>query len=531
MMYTDAEVLGRLLLMQTVINSLPDNSIMKFVLTGLKDLPGIEEVRYVPADGEMPDPQVKSFVLTTGKASHGELLIFISNKAAFEQYEVFLKNFVFMLSVILEERKQRAVIESYKLQLEERINERTKELQREVSERAKAEENLRRIEERLRLALHAANQGLFEIDFSDDKISVIPEYESMLGYKPQTLALTIEKWSALLHPDDREKALGKLESCKNGDKSEFEIEYRMKTDSGDWKWILAIGKVVSFDDGKPLRLSGTHTDISGLKDYQSRLEKYARELSVANSNLSSINQELNQANGQLKELDNLKSEFVSLASHELKTPLTSIVGYAQTLLAEDVKVDSTAQTHYLKVIEKEGLRLSHLISDLLDLSKMESGESALNRSQFDLEELIHDQLSKLNVLHKVNIVTSISLSRPVMVYADRKRIGQLLNCLIENALRHTCAQGTVSFSIHKTRSNCLEVVISDSGRGIPEEDLPKIFDRFYRVRKETAQKSEGSGLGLSIAKEIVSAHHGTIWAESSKTGTDFHFTLPYDKIG
>jgi len=228
----------------------------------------------------------------------------------------------------------------------------------------------------------------------------------------------------------------------------------------------------------------------------------------------------------LKQIDKLKSEFLMIASHELKTPLTSI-NMSISLLKETVppKLDDR-ENELLQVAYEDTQRLKALISDLLDISKIEAGKIELKLEDNLADALVQRTFSSFtNLASDKEIEITADVEPDLTVHCDMAKITWVLSNLLSNALRFTPRHGHISISVKKT-GHYLQFGVEDSGIGIPYEYQNKIFDKFFQVA--SPQNTGGTGLGLSISKEIVRAHGGTIWVESEPgLGSKFFFTLPY----
>lgn len=222
------------------------------------------------------------------------------------------------------------------------------------------------------------------------------------------------------------------------------------------------------------------------------------------------------------ELDQFKTTLLAAVGHELRTPLTAIKGYASTLLQEDVTWSLADQRHFLQIISDEADRLAQLVSNLLDLSRQEAGLLSLNREPVNVQYLVVKTLERLP--HSNGIVTVHIPEHMPLVYVDAARIEVVLHNLIANALAYG------NDEIHITaRSNGTEVIVSvsDNGPGIARDELPHVFERFYRAHHGRQQRSGGTGLGLTICKAFVEAHECDVWIEESAAqGTTISFTLP-----
>ncbi|MBI5213565.1 MAG: HAMP domain-containing protein [Nitrospirae bacterium] len=230
---------------------------------------------------------------------------------------------------------------------------------------------------------------------------------------------------------------------------------------------------------------------------------------------------------ELKRLEDIRKDFVANVSHELRTPISSIKGYAETLL--DGKVDSEDNVkEFLGIIYQDSNRLANLIDDLLDLSKIESGKMKM---EFEPLEILPIVNRCVNVLEKSAKDKSLPIKLDIppdlpKVLGDHKRLSQVFLNLLDNAIKYTPEGGSITASI-VSKEKVVQVDISDTGIGIPEKDLPRIFERFYRVDKARSRELGGTGLGLSIVKHIVQAHNGQVWVQSTLgQGSTFSFTIP-----
>ncbi|HOJ87485.1 MAG TPA: ATP-binding protein [Pseudothermotoga sp.] len=233
------------------------------------------------------------------------------------------------------------------------------------------------------------------------------------------------------------------------------------------------------------------------------------------------------------ELNEMRREFVSNVSHELRTPLTSIHGYAETLLS-DPEMDPDTRNRFLTIIENESARMSRLINDLLDLERLESGEARFDFQEVDLCATVKYVISIVEPLSNDYGVKVSFDCRDVTITGDQDRLVQMLLNLVDNAIKYTSlkemGEKRVEISISKVDSYAV-IRVTDTGPGMPQEALNRIFDRFYRVDKGRSRKMGGSGLGLSIVKTIVDRHNGEISVESELgVGTTFMVKLPVRRV-
>ncbi|WP_069797740.1 two-component system histidine kinase PnpS [Tepidibacillus sp. HK-1] len=229
---------------------------------------------------------------------------------------------------------------------------------------------------------------------------------------------------------------------------------------------------------------------------------------------------------KLKHLENMRTEFIANVSHELRTPITAVKGFAETLLDGALKDEETSRA-FLQIIYNESERLHRLISDLLDLSKIELNQNLLNYSTVDLRELIHSTIETFKpqaVKKQLYIVKELD---DIHAEVDGDRIRQVIINLLTNAMAYTPANGSIKVTLKAFKPEQIKITVEDTGIGIPKKSLSRIFERFYRVDKARSRESGGTGLGLAIVKHIVESHEGYIQVESEvQKGTKFAIILP-----
>jgi len=230
----------------------------------------------------------------------------------------------------------------------------------------------------------------------------------------------------------------------------------------------------------------------------------------------------------LKKQEQFRREFLGNLSHEFKTPLFAIQGYLDALLDEDGLEDMEQAQKFLKKASNNVDRMSYLIKDLDEISKLESGELPIKYSRFKINELIKEVFESEEIKsakYQIKLIFKEKYNEPIYVNADRERIRQVLVNLIDNAFKYGKANGTTSVSLFTLHQQVL-VEITDDGAGIDEKNLPRLFERFYRTDASRSRQIAGSGLGLSIVKHIVEAHQQSINVRSTVgIGSTFGFTL------
>jgi signal transduction histidine kinase len=263
------------------------------------------------------------------------------------------------------------------------------------------------------------------------------------------------------------------------------------------------------------------------------LTKAYERLQASNQSLAIANRDLEQANRKFREIDQVKSDFISIVSHELRTPLTSIKAFTELILIKP-KMPAERRNKLLTIINNETDRLARLINDVLDLTKIESGKLSWRVTKVSLEDIIQTSVSGIQSLaDNKSLVMTTSVTRPLpLIFGDRDRLIQVITNILSNAIKFTPQGGKIQITAHQgeTPKPQIVVAVSDTGVGIPTEDLKLIFDKFRRSGDILTNNTEGTGLGLTITRQIIEYHGGTIWAESTPgRGSIFTFTLPLDK--
>ncbi|MBN1310436.1 MAG: HAMP domain-containing histidine kinase, partial [Anaerolineae bacterium] len=239
-------------------------------------------------------------------------------------------------------------------------------------------------------------------------------------------------------------------------------------------------------------------------------------------------EELRRVNEDLKELDRIKSIFFSVVNHEMRNPLTAIQGYVY--LIEKVGRVSSKQAEMLRVIESNSHQLLGLVNDILDISRLEDGKLNILPRAMDLASAVAQALNVIKPMaddKHIELAVDIDPNLP-MIYGDEKRVMQILTNLLSNAVKYTPNAGHISLvGRRREQDEMVEVIVSDTGIGIPTDQLPYIFNRFSRVEREAIQHTVGTGLGLYITKGLIEAHGGQIHVQSEEgEGSCFIFTLP-----
>lgn len=281
---------------------------------------------------------------------------------------------------------------------------------------------------------------------------------------------------------------------------------------------LVIARWVARGMTQPLRDMAGAARAMETGDYSGRVQTWSVD------EVGQLAQAFNRMSGELEQLEQLRRDLVANVSHELKTPISALRAHLENLLDGVERPDPET----LQVMLGQTERLGRLVDQLLDLSRLESGDVPLHREELALGPLVSEVLSEIEISRGgrgVELRRAIPEDLP-RVFADRERIHQVLFNLLDNAVQFTPAGGNVTVTADR-HNGSVDVHVADTGSGIPEEHLPRVFERFYRVDPARSQKEGGTGIGLAIARSVVEAHGGRIWAESRPgQGSVFTFELP-----
>lgn len=295
---------------------------------------------------------------------------------------------------------------------------------------------------------------------------------------------------------------------------------------GSYFLVLFILNTYINEKIKPIYKAIRDVPVSGKKN--KLLEK------ISTTNITDVQKEVEewaknqtQEIARLKDLEKYRKEFVGNVSHELKTPIFNIQGYVLTLLEGGID-DPKINKLYLQRTEKSVDRMISIVEDLESITKLESGELKLNIVTFDLVKLTEDVFELAQMLaneRNISLQFATKTDKPVMVNADKKRIMEVMNNLVGNGIKYGKKRGFVKVGFYDLHETIL-IEVTDNGIGMDKSDLPRVFERFYRVDKSRSREMGGTGLGLSIVKHIIEAHDQTINVKSVvDKGTTFTFTL------
>ena len=402
---------------------------------------------------------------------------------------------IWFFTDITERKQNESELAKYHEQLEDLVRERTRAL--------------RTSEERFKLALDATSDGLWDWNIQTNATYCSPSYFRMLGYEPGELAQDAKShWLDLLHPDDLERVASSTAQQLEHEGG-YEIEFRMRTKDGSYKWILSRGKVVAHDEnGHPARAIGTHVDLTLRKQIEMELQKAKEAAEAANE---------------------AKSLFLANMSHEIRTPMNAVIGMSHLALRTDL---TPRQRDYLVKIQASGQHLLGIINDILDFSKIESGKLVIENAEFDLEQVLGTVAGILNEKADgkgLELIYDIGADVPHNLIGDPLRISQILLNYGSNAVKFT-ENGEICISARvkerTTKDLLLWFAVHDTGIGLTEEQQQMLFQSFQQGDMTTTRKYGGTGLGLAISKRLAGLMGGDVGVESLRgSGSTFWFTV------
>ena len=350
-----------------------------------------------------------------------------------------------------------------------------KDWQEEVHTLRAANIALRESRERLERALEGSEQGFWEWNLDTNTFWASERFESMLGFAVGERDLAPENWPNVVHPDDMGRALVSIERHIKGEAPRHEVEIRCLTKSGEWKWILTCGRIVTrTSDGRPLMMSGTHTDISAKKAWEADLMAAKREAEQATLS---------------------KARFLAAASHDLRQPLSAL-GIYVNMLGQNA---AAAEAPLFRNMTNCVANLSELLTDLLDLSKLDAGVVAPKISTFSIPELLDGALSAHSPVAAQKGLQLRCRYRPMNAQTDPVLFSRIVNNLIANAVRYT-EHGGILVGCRQHQGK-MWIEVWDSGIGIPPDKTGEIFEEFRQLG--STARNRGSGLGLAIVAKTA----------------------------
>ena len=358
----------------------------------------------------------------------------------------------------------------------------------------------------LNMALHRTKIFPWSYDIKCNLMIIDPRYFEYLGIPAGNCTLTNEQFAQMVHPDDIEGVITALTLTVHGSLIETPVSYRLRRGDGQWEWFEAQSTYLGQGTQTPFRLVG---------------------VCMSTQEHKKIEEELTKARDKAQQSDKLKSAFLANMSHEIRTPLNAIVGFSNLLVDGDMSFQKEEIKEFLSLIHLNCEQLLALISDILDLSKIESNTMVFNITEQPLTPLLQNILraQQINVPQEVELLLDLPATDTIIT-TDPLRLKQVINNLINNAIKFT-SKGAVTLG-YKQNNDQVSIFVKDTGSGIDEDKINRIFERFYKGDNFV----QGTGLGLAISHTIIEHLKGTITV-TSKVGEGSCFTIqhPVKKMG
>jgi PAS domain S-box-containing protein len=375
-------------------------------------------------------------------------------------------------------------------------------------QRAETSQALRRSEADHRAIYERSPIGIARISGEGELLEGNPALLEMLEHDFETMRS--QAWPDLLRAYDQAAGRLRIPPLLAGITDGRSVQLRAATGDGRWLWLQLTATPIPDPTGVPEHVLVMVEDVTTVRDSQ---DKLADALESQRG-----------ANVTLEKLDRTKTEFLSIVSHEFRTALTGIQGFSE--LIRDGGLEPDEVRAYGGYIFNDADRVNRLIGDMLDLDRMESGKMSIRTADVDINEVMSDAIQRAGSSTTAVEFRSDFDPRLPIVSGDRDRLIQVVSNLVNNAVKYSPDGGIVTMSTRSEGGFAL-VSITDTGVGIPPDEISHVFERFRRVRSGAAQSIPGTGLGLTIVKQIVEMHGGKIWVESAVGhGSAFHFTLP-----
>ena len=370
-----------------------------------------------------------------------------------------------------------------------------------MEEWRKAQERLQKSQRRYKMLVENLNEVIYTLDTQAFITYISPNIEYLIGF---TINEVLGKhFVDFVHPEDKNDRIAQFKKILSGISEP--AEYRLLKKDGTSLWIRTNARPI-LEKGKLKGVQGALTDITDLKQYQKDLIK---------------------AKDKAQESDRFKSAFLANMSHEIRTPMNGILGFTELL--KDHHYEDDRQREFVEIIEQSGHRMLNLINDIIDVSKIESGQMPVSMSEVNVNqemEAVYSFFLPRCTKENKNVELQLCIpDQPKFISTDQTKLQSILSNLVSNAFKFTNA-GEVSMG-YVEKSGQLEFFVRDTGTGIKEEKLDSLFDRFFQADPMDASNDEGAGLGLAITKAFVALLGGQIWVKSEYgSGTVFYFSLP-----
>lgn len=382
-----------------------------------------------------------------------------------------------------------------------RARRRQYEVRNYLTAEIRAKQALEQSEQRLRIALDAAQLGAWQLELATGRLECTVRVKANFGLRPDS-DVSYDRLMAMIHPEDKDLVRAAIENAINNHEL-YQAEYRTIWNDGSQHWIMASGRSNYDQDGRPLNMLGVTLDITDRKSAEEERERLLQKTQEANR---------------------LKDEFLATVSHELRTPLNAVLGWVHLLRSNNL--DDEGKVRALETIERNAKAQQQLIEDLLDVSRIITGKLRLDVKPVEPSTFIDAALEAVSPAANAKGILIERICDPgvSMVSGDPARLQQVVWNLLSNAIKFTPRGGRVQLRLSRHESQ-VEFSIADTGQGIGPEFLPFVFERFRQADMKTTRAHGGLGLGLAIVRQLVELHGGTIDVDSPGEGQGSTFVV------
>lgn len=359
-----------------------------------------------------------------------------------------------------------------------------------------AQERLQASEQRYQLAIRGANDGIWDWDVYSGRVNFSTRLCEIVGVDPVHNTLTDEEVIQQIHPDDREHYISCLRDHLNGKTEAFEVEVRINTPDGSERWLANRGVGLRAEDGSVYRMAGSATEITSRKQQEQALIRAKEEIELASRS---------------------KSEFLANMSHELRTPLNSIIGFSDILKRQIFgQIGNERYVDYAATINMAGQHLLSLISDILDVARIESGRTRIDEKEVDMRELADACRNMVSTrCEDAGIQLTVEVEPDIpRIWGDEVRLKQIILNLLTNSIKATPEKGKVMLRTIMDDAGWVRISVRDTGKGMAKKDIPRAMSKFGQLGTSYTRHQDGLGLGLSLVQMFVALHNGTFELES-----------------
>ncbi|HJW72331.1 MAG TPA: heavy metal translocating P-type ATPase [Geothrix sp.] len=420
-------------------------------------------------------------------------------------------------------------------EVEQKVEERTRQLSAEIQERKAAEAALRVSEQRLSLAVQAGGIGIWDWDVAKNELTWDQSMYALYGIHPEDFSGAYDAWTRTLHPEDRDFADGEIQAALRGER-DFNVEFRVLLPDGSIRDIHAAAFAIRDEQGNTVRMIGTNLDITERKRSEQELQQHRQHLAdlveERTRELGETMHRLELAKLAAEAATEAKSEFLANMSHEIRTPMNAIIGMTHLALQTEL---TPKQQDYLIKAKSASDSLLGIINDILDFSKIEAGKLDMDSKEFLLEDVLDHVTAVIGARateKHLELLLETASDVPPCLVGDPLRLGQILTNLCSNSVKFTESGEVVVVTVKIANAEegrvMLRFSVRDTGIGMTPEQVQLLFKPFSQVDPSSTRRFKGTGLGLAICKHLVGLMGGEIWVESRPgRGSEFFFTVTF----